>query len=68
MKIKICKRFPKIKKFHKKLSKAFSDDDIIIKSCISMCKTCKKQPVSKVDGVKMKGKSIRKIIDKIENI
>jgi len=68
MKIKICKRFSKIKKFHKKLSKAFPDDDIIINSCISMCKTCKKQPVAKADGVKMKWKSIGKIIDKIENI
>jgi len=68
MKIKICKRFPKIKKFHKKLTKAFPDDDIIIKSCISMCKTCKKQPVAKVDGVKMKGKSMGNIIAKIESI
>jgi len=68
MKIKICKRFPKIKKFHKKLSKAFPDDEIIIKSCISMCKTCKKLPVAKVDGVKMKGTSIEKIINKIEKL
>jgi len=68
MKIKICKRFPKIKKFHKKLTKAFPDDDIIIKSCISMCKTCKKLPVAKVDGVRMKGESIGKIIAKIKNI
>lgn len=56
------------KKFHTKLSKAFPDDDIIIKSCINMCKTCKKLPVAKVGGVKMKGKRIRKIIGKIENI
>jgi len=68
MKIKICKHFPKIKKFHKKLSKAFPNDDIIIKSCISMCKICKKLPVAKVDGVKMKEKSIKKIIKKIEKI
>jgi uncharacterized protein YuzB (UPF0349 family) len=68
MKIKICKHFPKIKKFHKKLSKTFPNDDIIIKSCISMCKRCKKQPVAKVDGLKIKGKSIGKIICKIENI
>jgi hypothetical protein len=33
-----------------------------------MCKTCEKIPVAKVDGVKMKGKSIRKIIDKIEKL
>ena len=68
MKFKICKRFHKSKKFHKKLSKAFPNDDIIIKSCISMCKTCKKIPVAKVDGVKMNGKSIGKIIDKIEKL
>lgn len=68
MKIKICKRFPKSKKFHKKLSKAFPDDDIIIKSCINMCKTCKKHPVSKVNGVKMKEKSINKTIKKIQKI
>ena len=64
MKIKICKRFPKVKKFHKKLTKTFPNDTITVKSCISMCNTCKKQPVAKVDGVKMKGK----IIDKIENL
>jgi len=68
MKIKICKRFPKIKKFEKKLTKVFPDDDIIIKSCISMCKTCKKQPVAKVNGVKIKGKSMGNIIAKIESI
>lgn len=68
MKIKICKRFPKIKKFHKKLTKAFPYDDIIISSCISMCKTCKKLPVSKVNGVKMKEKSIKKSIKKIQKI
>jgi uncharacterized protein YuzB (UPF0349 family) len=56
------------KKFHKKLTKAFPDDEIIIKSCISMCKTCKKLPVAKVDGARMKGESIGKIIAKIENI
>jgi len=27
-----------------------------------MCKTCKKQPVAKVAGIKMKGKSMGKII------
>jgi len=68
MEIKICRRFPKIKKFHKKLSKAFPDDDIIIKSCINMCKTCKKQPVAKVAGIKINGKSMGKIINKIENL
>jgi len=68
MKIKICKRFPKIKKFHKKLTNAFPNDTITVKSCINMCKRCKKQPVAKVDGVKMKGKSIEKVIDKIKKL
>jgi uncharacterized protein YuzB (UPF0349 family) len=68
MKIKICKHFPKIKKFHKKLTKAFPDDSITIKSCIKMCKICKKLPVAKVDGAKMKGKSIEKVINKIEKL
>jgi len=68
MKIKICKRFPKVNKFHKKLTKAFPHDDIIIKSCINMCKTCKKQPVAKVAGIKMKGKSMGKIIHKIKKL
>ena len=68
MKIKICKRFPKVKKFHKKLIKAFPHDSITIKSCINMCKRCKELPVAKVDGVKIKGKSIKKIINKIEKL
>ncbi len=68
MKIKICKRFPKVKKFHKKLTKAFPHDSITIKSCINMCKRCKELPVAKVDGVKIKGKSIKKIINKIEKL
>lgn len=66
MKIKICKRFPKIKKFHNRLSKAFPNDKIIIKPCIKMCKLCQKQPLAKVAGVKIKGKSIGKVIEKIK--
>ncbi|NOR56436.1 MAG: DUF1450 domain-containing protein [Sulfurovum sp.] len=68
MKIKICKYFPKIKKFHDKLNKAFPNDDIIIKPCIKMCKRCIKQPVAKMGGVKIKGKSIAKVIEKIEKL
>ena len=67
MKIKICKHFSNIKKFRKKLTKVFPDDTVIIKSCIGMCKTCKQYPLAKVGGVKIKGKSIRKIIRKIED-
>ena len=33
-----------------------------------MCKTCKKLPVAKVDGVKIKGGNINKTIKKIQKI
>ena len=66
MKIKICKKFSNINKLEKKLAKAFPDDKIIIKSCISMCKQCKDQPVAKVGKKKKKAKSISKLIDKID--
>ena len=66
MKINICKKFPKIKKFEKKLSKAFTDSSIQIKSCINMCKKCKSIPVAKVDRVKIKAKKVGKLIEKIE--
>ena len=68
MKIKICKHFPKTQKFYKKLTEAFPNEKIIIKSCIGMCKICKKQPVAKVDGAKMKGKSISKILNHIKKL
>ena len=68
MKIQICKKFSKVNKFQKKLIKAFPDDMIIVKSCISMCKLCKKQPVAKVDGTKQKAKLISKLISKIEEL
>ena len=68
MKIKICKRFPKVNKFHKKLTKAFPNDTITVKSCISICKICKNQPVTRADGVKIKGKNMGKIINKIEKL
>ena len=68
MKIQICKKFSKAEKFQKKLTKAFPDDTVIVKSCISMCKQCKKQPVAKVDGKKQKAKGISKLISKIEEL
>ncbi|MGC9351826.1 MAG: DUF1450 domain-containing protein [Sulfurovum sp.] len=68
MKIKLCKKFPKIKKFEKKLSQAFPDASIKVKSCIGMCKQCKAQPVARVDGVKVKAKKMKKIIEKIASI
>ena len=66
MKIQICKKFSKVNKLQKKLTKAFPDDTVIVKSCISMCKLCKKQPVAKVDGTKQKAKRISKLISKME--
>ena len=68
MKIQICKKFSKVNKLQKKLAKAFPDDIITIKSCISMCKLCKKQPVAKVSGNQFKAKRIAKLIDKIDEL
>ncbi|MCO4845764.1 MAG: DUF1450 domain-containing protein [Sulfurovum sp.] len=68
MKIQICKKFSKVNKLQKKLTKDFPDDTIIVKSCISMCKLCKKQPVAKVDGKKQKAKDISKLIAKIDKL
>ncbi|MFT7880543.1 MAG: hypothetical protein ABXS91_09130 [Sulfurimonas sp.] len=66
MKIKLCKKFPKIKKFEKKLSQAFPDVSIKVKSCIGMCKRCRSQPVAKINGVEMKAGKIGKLIEKID--
>lgn len=68
MKIHICKKFSKVNKLQKKLTKAFPDDMVIVKSCISMCKLCKKQPVAKVDRKKQKSKRISKLISKIDRL
>ncbi len=68
MKIQICKKFSKVNKLQKKLTKAFPDDTIIVKSCISMCKLCKTQPVAKVKGKKQKAKRISKLISKIHRL
>jgi uncharacterized protein YuzB (UPF0349 family) len=66
MKIQICKKFVKVNKLQKKLIKAFPDDTVLVKSCISLCKQCKKQPVAKVKGKKFKAQRIAKLIDKID--
>jgi len=66
MKIQLCKKFSKVNKLQAKLTKAFPDDIIIIKSCISMCKACKKQPVAKVKSKKLKAQRISKLISKID--
>jgi len=66
MKIQICKKSSKTNKLQKKLTKAFPDDTIILRSCISMCKLCKRQPVAKVKGKKFKAKRISTLISKLE--
>ena len=68
MKMQICKKFSKVNKLQKKLAKAFPDDRIMLKSCISMCKMCKKQPVAKVDGTELKSQRISKLISKIDEL
>jgi hypothetical protein len=68
MKIQICKKFSKVGKLQKKLTQAFPDDKVTIKSCISMCGKCKDQPVAKVGGKKKKAKSISKLISKIDEL
>ncbi len=68
MKIQICEKFSEVNKLQTKLTKAFPDDTIIVKSCISMCKLCKKQPAVKVDGKKQKAKRISKLISKIDGL
>ncbi|WP_309498016.1 DUF1450 domain-containing protein [Sulfurovum sp.] len=66
MKIQICKKFSNANKLQKKLTQAFPDDTIIIKSCMSMCKLCKTQPVAKVKGKKFTAKRISTLISKLE--
>jgi len=66
MKIQICKKFSKADKLQKKLAKAYPDDTIMLKSCISMCKLCKCQPVAKIKGKKFKAKRISTLISKLD--
>ena len=68
MKIEICKKFSKVNKLQKKLTKAFPDNMVIVKSCLSMCKLCKKQPIAKVKGRKLKSQRISKLISKIDEL
>lgn len=68
MKIKLCKKYPNIKKFEKKLSKAFPNASIQVKGCIGMCKKCKEQPVAKVEKKKLKAQKIAKLIEKIKTL
>ena len=68
MKIQICKKFSKVDKLQKKLAKAFPNDTITVKSCISMCKQCKNQPRAKISGKKIKAQEISKLISKIDEL
>ena len=68
MVIQICKKFSKVNRLQKKLTKAFPDETITVKSCISMCKLCKKQPVAKVNGKKKQAQRIEKLISKIAEL
>jgi len=68
MKIEICKKFSKVNKLQKQLTKAFPNDTIIVKSCISVCKLCKKDPTVKINGEKLKAKRISKLISKIDEL
>jgi len=68
MEIQICKKFSKVSKLQKKLTQAFPDDTVIRKSCIGMCKLCKKQPVAKVNVKKLKTQRISELISKIEKL
>ena len=68
MKIQICKKFSQVNKLQRKLTQAFPDDTIVVKSCINQCKLCKRQPAAKVNGKKQKAKSISKLIFKINEL
>ena len=63
--IKLCKKYPKHKKFLKKLRLAYPDSDIKIKSCIGMCKSCKTKPSAIVNGRKKKSTKISNFIESL---
>lgn len=67
MKIKICKKFPKLKKLENKLAIAFPNDTIIIKKCLNACSHCKNYPVAKIKNKKLKSKRISSLIIKIKD-
>lgn len=63
--IKLCKKYPKHKKFLKKLRLAYPDAEIKIKSCVGMCKSCKTGPSVIVNGKKTKSTKISRFIESI---
>ena len=66
MLIQLCKKYSKRKKLTKKILLKFPDSNIKVKSCIGMCKYCKSQAVAKVNGKKIKKKSIKKLLEEIK--
>jgi len=66
MKIKICKKSPKLNKLQKKLTIAFPTDTIVIKKCINACKDCKEQFIVRFKHQQYKAASISKLIKKVE--
>lgn len=66
MKIKLCENYPKKKKFIKKLTENYPSAKIEVRPCIGMCKECRLKPTARVDGKKMKKKSIKKFIKALD--
>ncbi|MDQ7042886.1 MAG: hypothetical protein Q9M40_11905 [Sulfurimonas sp.] len=66
MKIRLCKKFPKVKKLVKKIALSTPNAEIKIKSCIGMCKICKTEVSALVSGEKIHKKTIKKFIKEIE--
>jgi len=62
MKIKICKKFTKINK----LNKAFPDDTIVVKKCLSSCYACKHHFIANIKGKEVKAKRISTLISKLK--
>lgn len=67
MLIQICKKYSKRKKLTRKILLKYPKSKIEVKSCIGMCKYCKSQATAKVDGKKIKKKSIEKLLEEIES-
>lgn len=65
MKMKICKKFPKVNKLQRKLAEAFPDDTILIKKCINLCGICKHAPLVKIKGHRFSVSRISKLVEKI---
>ncbi len=64
--IQLCKKYPNKTKLLKEIILNYPTAEIKVKSCIKMCKTCKKKPCALVEGEKLKKKSIEKFILALE--